>query len=217
MRGFGVTVLNDVRATFTRQNLVQNGVVAALLLIVSPVFHFYADLEWPYLVPALVGVFLLAAIGVHHLRGEKNPALDAQPERYGPMRKTGEKLNQALVEYEKAQPKREAPSTTERLEEDPSELTPYGRLRLRRDEGRLLRQELQPGMVGFNMDMFLFGSNKIAKWSTQVTNEIKAVAPDFYPEWVHAAAELGLTLEGLSKRLELLGNIMSRLLAKERP
>jgi len=68
MAGLTKTLAADVRGTFTRRNLVQNAIIAAIFLIASPLFHFYARLDWPYLVPALVGAFLLLAVGLHKLR-----------------------------------------------------------------------------------------------------------------------------------------------------
>ncbi len=68
-------------------NLVQNLIVAALTLVVSPVFHFYAKLGWPSLIPVLVGLFILVAVGVHSLRSRPRETTDEQlahrPERKG--------------------------------------------------------------------------------------------------------------------------------------
>jgi hypothetical protein len=63
------TLKTDLRVAFSRQNAVENLVYLALGYLLTPLFHVYAGLTWPYLIPVGFGLFLLlVAFGIWRRR-----------------------------------------------------------------------------------------------------------------------------------------------------
>jgi hypothetical protein len=77
------SLLADIRAAFTRQNIVQNAVwllvLAALSLAWPTVAHMTADLPWSKVGPLAGAAFLLTAAGVLYRNRRREPATPGPP------------------------------------------------------------------------------------------------------------------------------------------
>jgi hypothetical protein len=106
------------------------------------------------------------------------------------------------------------PPPTRTTPESPAvlaKMTPYERLEVFYNEGLLIAEAQN---APFNVTAAIFGVREMSRWSVQVAEELKKVAPQYYPEWLRSL-NAGSGRKDLQTRLDALGAIMSKLLAEE--
>lgn len=92
-----------------------------------------------------------------------------------------------------------------------SEMTPYERLQPLHLDGVFIAEA---SAMATTVDGVIKSINDVAAWSNRVRREVKDVAPDYAADWAKVR-DLGHTGRDLTRRLEILEGIMSRLKGRD--